>query len=195
MKGVISEFLGIPVHYYALVNLDGFAALINAIGGVDIYVPNRIVDNEYPTLDGGLTRLVIEPGLQHMNGEEALAYARTRHQDSDYFRMGRQRCVVEAAMEQMRPVDLITGYPRIAGVIKDTVTTDIPLIDIEEIVSVRFIPPVYHLKFRDDGKPGRIANLELVHQHVQLVTDDPERARIELALDDTESCPEPAAEE
>ncbi len=203
VKSVVSEFLGIPIHYYALVNLDGFTDIIDAIGGVDIYVPTRIVDDEYPTLDGGFTRLVIEPGMQHMDGEQALSYARTRHQDTDYARMGRQRCVIEAAMEQMTPTDLITSFPTIADVIKRTVTTDIPLdllpdlvalypeIDLEEIVSIRFIPPTYHLRYRDDGKRGAIANIDLVHEHVQLVLEDPERAVIELGLEESESCPEP----
>ncbi len=206
VKAIASEFLGIPIHYYALVNLDGFADLIDAIGGVDLYVPARIVDNEYPTLDGGFTRLVIEPGVQHMDGELALSYARTRHQDSDYQRMGRQRCVMEAAMEQMSPVDLLRSFDTIAGVIKETVTTDIPLdllpelvtlypkMDLDEVVSIRFIPPTYHLKYRSDGQRGAIANIELVHEHVQLVINDPERAVIELGLDDNESCPEPTAE-
>ena len=201
VKGMISEFLGIPIHYYALVNLDGFVDIIDSIGGVDIYVPERIVDNEYPLLDGTLTELVIEPGQQHMSGDEALAYARTRHADSDYFRMNRQKCVLEAAMEQTDPTSLILNFGKFADVIKKTTTTDIPVdllpklvellpvVDIENIVSVRFIPPEYHLKYRDDGKLGAIANIDLVHEHVQLVITDPERAKIELNLQDSEECP------
>ncbi len=201
VKGVISEFLGIPIHYYALVNLDGFGDIIDAIGGVDMYVPEKIVDDEYPLLDGTVTRLVIEAGEQHMNGEQALAYARTRHADSDYYRMSRQRCVLEAAMEQTDPTSLILNFGKFADVIKNTTTTDIPLdllpelvellpsVDIDEVVSVRFIPPEYHLKYRDDGKPGRIANIDLVHEHVQLVIDDPELAKIQLDLQDSEECP------
>jgi anionic cell wall polymer biosynthesis LytR-Cps2A-Psr (LCP) family protein len=198
---VISEFLGIPIHYYALVNLDGFVDIIDAIGGVDMYVPQKIVDDEYPLLDGTVTQLVIEAGEQHMNGEEALAYARTRHADSDYYRMSRQRCVLEAAMEQTDPTSLILNFGKFADVIKNTTTTDIPVdllpklvellpaVDIDEVVSVRFIPPEYHLKYRDDGKPGRIANLDLVHDHVQLVIDDPELAKIQLDLQESEECP------
>jgi LCP family protein required for cell wall assembly len=201
VKGMISEFLGIPIHYYALVNLDGFVDIIDSIGGVDIYVPERIVDNEYPLLDGTLTELVIEPGQQHMSGDEALAYARTRHADSDYFRMNRQKCVLEAAMEQTDPTSLILNFGKFADVIKKTTTTDIPVdllpklvellpvVDIENIVSVRFIPPEYHLKYRDDGKLGAVANIDLVHEHVQLVISDPERAKIELNLQDSEECP------
>ena len=201
VKGMTSEFLGIPIHYYALVNLDGFVDIIDSIGGVDIYVPERIVDDEYPLLDGTLTELVIEAGQQHMDGEEALAYSRTRHADSDYFRMNRQKCVLEAAMEQTDPTSLILNFGKFANVIKNTTTTDIPVdllpklvellpeVDIDNIVSVRFIPPEYHLKYRDDGKLGAIANIDLVHEHVQLVIDDPERAKIELNLQESEECP------
>ncbi len=204
VKGVVSEFLGIPINYYALVNLDGFVELIDALGGVDIYVPERIVDNAYPNLDGTIGELVIEPGEHKMDGEQALAYARTRHQDSDYFRMNRQRCVLEAVLEQTEPTDLLLNFGKLADVVKNTVRTDIPIdalpqlvellpkIDRDNIVSVRFIPPEYHLKFRDDGKPGRIANIDLVHEHVQLVLEDPDRAVTELGLDNLNNvCPKP----
>jgi len=205
VKGVISEFLGIPIHYYAMVNLDGFVDVVDALGGVEVYVPTRVVDEEYPSEDGqGTERIVIEPGLNQFDGHLALAYARTRHQDSDYFRMSRQRCVIEAMVDQADPVSLLTNFAGLAGVIKDSMTTDIPLdalpqlvelkpvLDLENIVSVRFIPPEYHLKFRDDGKPGRIANTELVHEHVQLVINDPERAIVELGLENLEEvCGEP----
>jgi LCP family protein required for cell wall assembly len=202
VKGVISEFLGIPIHYYAMVNLDGFVELIDAFGGVDLYVPQRIVDDEYPTLDGGFKQLVIEEGEQHMSGEESLEYARTRHADSDYYRMSRQRCVLEALLEQTDPANLLLNFGKIADVVKETTETDIPVdvlpqlvellpkADLENVVSVRFIPPTYHLKYRDDGKLGAIANIELVHEHVQLVIDDPERAVIELQLTESEECPQ-----
>ena len=62
-------------------------------------------------------------------------------------------------------------------------------VEIEEVVSVRFIPPEYHLKYRDDGQPGRIANIDLVHEHVQLVIDDPESAKVQLNLQESEDCP------
>ncbi|RPI20990.1 MAG: LytR family transcriptional regulator, partial [Actinobacteria bacterium] len=103
VKGVNSAFLGIPIHYYALVNLDGFVDIIDSIGGVDIYVPELVVDEEYPHEDGSVERIEIQPGTQHLDGHLALAYARTRHQDSDYFRMNRQRCVLEAVLDQAEP--------------------------------------------------------------------------------------------
>jgi LCP family protein required for cell wall assembly len=206
VKGVISEFLGIPIHYYAMVNLDGFVDVVDSLGGVDIYVPEQVIDEDYPHEDGTVERIEIDAGLQHLNGHLALAYARTRHQDSDYFRMNRQRCVIEAVMEQTEPTDLILNFGSLADVIKRSVTTDIPLdalpdlvellpdIDRDAIVSIRFIPPDYHLKYRDDGKPGRIANTDLVQEHVQLVIEDPERAVVELGLENLDDvCAEPSA--
>lgn len=204
VKGVISEFLGIPIHYYAMVNLDGFVEIVDALGGIEIYVPTKVVDENYPHEDGTVERIEIDQGWQQMDGHIALAYARTRHQDSDYFRMNRQRCVIEAMIEQADPVSLILNFGSLADVIKRTMMTDIPIealpqliellpaLDIDNVVSVRFIPPEYHLKYRDDGKPGRIADIDLVHEHVQLVISDPERAVIELGIEQLEDvCGEP----
>ncbi|MEN8114626.1 MAG: LCP family protein [Actinomycetota bacterium] len=202
VKGMISEFLGIPIHYYALVNLDGFVDLVDAFGGVDMYVEQEIVDNEFPDYsDGTITTLVIDQGQQHMDGELALAYSRTRHQDSDYARMFRQRCILEGLLDQTDPASLLLNFGKLSQVIRDTMTTDIPIdalpqfvelmpkVDKDEITSIRFMPPTYHLKFRDDGEPGRIANIDLVHEHVQFIIDDPERAKIELGLEESEECP------
>ena len=196
VKGVISEFLGIPIHYYAMVNLDGFVDIVDALGGVEIYVPSTVIDEAYPNEDGTTTeRIQIDQGLQRLDGHLALAYARTRNQDSDYFRMNRQRCVIEAIIDEADPVSLLRNFGSLADVVKDTTQTDIPLnalpqlvqllpsMDLENVVSVRFIPPEYHLKFRDDGKPGRVPNIDLVHEHVDLVIADPQRAVQELGLE------------
>jgi LCP family protein required for cell wall assembly len=206
VKGVISEFLGIPIHHYAMVNLVGFVDVVDALGGVEVYVPSPVFDAEYPSEDGQGTEVIdIKTGLNDFDGHLALAYARSRHQDSDYFRMNRQRCVIEAMVEQADPSAILDNFQTLANVIKDTVQTDIPLellptlidlkpvIDLENLVSIRFIPPDYHLKFRDDGKPGRVPNIELIHEHVDLVITDPARAVQELGLERLEDvCGAPA---
>jgi LCP family protein required for cell wall assembly len=204
VKGVVGEFLGLDIDYYAMVNLDGFVDIVDALGGVNIYVPSDVVDEEYPHEDGTVERIQIDQGWQELDGHLALAYARTRHQDSDYFRMNRQRCVIEAMMEEADATSLILNFGKLADVMKNTMQTDIPIdalpqliellpaVDLDEVVSIRFIPPEYHLKYRDDGKPGRIANIDLVHEHVQLIITDPDRAIEELGLEQLEDvCGEP----
>lgn len=206
IKGVIGEFLGLEIDYYAMVNLDGFVDIVDALGGVNIYVPSTVIDEEYPHEDGTVERIQIDQGWQELDGHLALAYARTRHADSDYFRMNRQRCVIEAMIEEADPTALVLNFGKLADVMKNTMQTDIPVdalpqliellpgVDLDEVVSIRFIPPEYHLKYRDDGKPGRIANIDLVQKHVQFVIDDPERAVIELGLEQLEDvCGEPDA--
>jgi len=208
VKGVISEFLGIPIHYYAMVNLDGFVDVVDALGGIELYVPTRVVDSEYKDENGVRGEIVFEQGLQEMDGHLALAYSRTRRQDSDYFRMNRQRCVIDAVLEQTDPLSLLANFGSIADAVKRSMQTDIPIsalpqlvellpkVDRENIVSVRFIPPDYHLKYRDDGGAGRIANIDLVHEHVDLVIVDPEAAVVQLGLNQLDSvCGEPAPEQ
>ncbi len=206
VKGVIGEFLGLDIDYYAMVNLDGFVDIVDALGGVNIYVPSTVIDEDYPHEDGTVERIQIDQGWQELDGHLALAYARTRHADSDYFRMNRQRCVIEAMIEEADPAALVLNFGKLADVMKNTMQTDIPVdalpqliellpgVDLDEVVSIRFIPPEYHLKYRDDGKAGRIANIDLVHEHVQFVIDDPQRAAEELGLEQLEDvCGEPDA--
>jgi LCP family protein required for cell wall assembly len=195
IKAGIGELLGIPIHYYALVTLDGFVGIVDALGGVDIDVPFRIVDETYPHEDGVTIEYVdILPGPQHLDGHLALAYVRARRHADDYARMGRQRCVLDAVLEQSDPAELLLAYPRIAGVLEETLQTDIPLsripdlidllpvVDLDSIVSVRFIPPTYLAEVTDEGR--QLPNVDLIHHDVQLVLDStPEEAIAALGIE------------
>jgi anionic cell wall polymer biosynthesis LytR-Cps2A-Psr (LCP) family protein len=101
---------------YVMIGFDGFKDVVDAVGGIDITVPERIEDEAYPTEDYGTRLLIIEAGRQHMDGEMALSYARTRHQDSDDHRRERQMLVIEALLTKgqklgslTRVADLITA--------------------------------------------------------------------------------------
>ena len=90
------------------VNFDGFRQVVNSMGGVDVCVPTRLVDNAYPTDDYGIKRIDIPAGLQHFDGETALEYARSRHQDSDLGRDRRQQQVILALRQQaVQPATLL----------------------------------------------------------------------------------------
>ena len=96
----IGTMVGLEIHHYALVNLAGFVEIIDAIGGVEITVPRRLFDERYTGPDGITRTIDIAAGDYHMDGEEALAYARSRRSSNDYNRMGRQRCVLQAVAAQ-----------------------------------------------------------------------------------------------
>ena len=194
IKGGFGEILGIPIHHYAMVTLEGFVGVVDAIGGVTLEVPFEIVDEIYPHEDGvTIESLRIPPGEQHLDGHLALAYARARRHADDYARMGRQRCLVDAILEEADPVALALGYPQLAGVLGDSLETDIslsripdlidllPSIDLENMISIRFIPPEYRAGF--DASGLNIPKTDLIREHVQIVVNStPEEAREALGI-------------
>lgn len=104
MRQTIEVNFDVQIDEYVLVNFDGFTSVVDALGGIEIEVPETIVDPEYPTEDYGTTTLRFEAGPQTMNGEQALAYARTRSQDSDDQRRERQILVILAMFDKGKDI-------------------------------------------------------------------------------------------
>lgn len=126
VKQAVEGTLGLAVDYYFLVNLKGFQELVDAMGGVTVNINT-------PVAVGGDTDAGIppdrwlEPGPdQHLGGFEALWFARGRYGSDDYQRMDRQRCMVQAIVDQARPANLLRRFTAIASATKDMVFTDIP---------------------------------------------------------------------
>ncbi|MCE9621358.1 MAG: LCP family protein [Actinomycetia bacterium] len=126
VKQGIAQFLGIPIHYYVLVDMLGFVRVVDALGGVDIYLPERIHTARSPTTQLHPVPKYFEAGQHHFDGTEALSYSRTRYSDSDYGRMGRQRCMLGAIAAAATPTALATGLTDLVSAFGDAVRTDIP---------------------------------------------------------------------
>lgn len=120
----VQDNFGVPIHYYAQVNFHGFEQIVDTLGGVTIDVPRPLVDNDFPFMDYGATRVYISAGLQHMDGHTALEYARSRHQDSDIGRNSRQQQVL-LALKQKANLDLLSHATDLAVQLSDTVHTDL----------------------------------------------------------------------
>ncbi|WP_041330128.1 LCP family protein [Roseiflexus castenholzii] len=126
----VERFLDLPIHYTAQINFDGFARVIDALGGVTIDVPRRIVDDAYPTPDFGTVRIAFEPGPQRMDGARALIYARTRHADSDFGRAERQQQVIRAIIDELRsrgPIGAALLAPALGRALDGAFATTLPL--------------------------------------------------------------------
>jgi LCP family protein required for cell wall assembly len=118
LKLSVGEALGLHIDYYVLVNIDGAIDLVDAIGGITVNV------NKQLPLDGGY---YLEPGPdQHLNGWDAIQYARTRKADDDYHRMARQRCVINAVIKQSDFATLLTRYEAVAAAGSNLIRTDVP---------------------------------------------------------------------
>ncbi len=114
METVVHNFR-VPVQHYVRVDFDGFRAVVDAVGGIDVVVEKPIVDNAYPTEDYGTMRIEIPAGPQRMDGERALQYVRTRRGASDFERAARQQQVV---MALLRRVVTPQNWPRLPAVVQ-----------------------------------------------------------------------------
>lgn len=128
MKDAVEGTLGITLQYYVLIDMQGFADLIDALGGVTIDVAHRLPITDEVDENGQPYTDVpwIEPGVQLMPGDIALAYARIRAGTTDYERMGRQRQVQEAILQQFDPANVLTKFQAVAQAGAQVVSTDIP---------------------------------------------------------------------
>lgn len=134
MEAGIKESFGVEPDRYLRLNFNGFVQLIDAVGGITVDVQRKIVDYSYPKDDSSVMTVTFEPGVQHMDGERALIYARTRHADDDYRRAERQQQVVSALMNKLiNPAH----WPAVLGVLYQSVDTDLTLWDI-----LTLAPPV-----------------------------------------------------
>jgi LCP family protein required for cell wall assembly len=128
MRDAVEGTTGLTMQYYVLIEMQGFKDLIDALGGLDIDVKERVGIGSNTNPDGSPAEAGgwIEPGKQHMDGETALWYARSRYQTTDYARMERQREVQEAILRQADPQTVLLRFQEIAKASSDLATTDIP---------------------------------------------------------------------
>lgn len=126
LKLSTGEALGLTIDYFVMINIEGFTALVEALGGITVNVNERVPMGG--NTDRGIKPFAyIEPGPdKHLNGREALWFARGRYGSSDYQRMDRQRCVIAAMIKQVNPANLITKYEAVASASQNIISTDIP---------------------------------------------------------------------
>ena len=130
-KDAAEGILGIEIPYYIFIDMNGFAAMIDALGGVDINVTERLPkggppENWHGTDVNEWAIGWIEPGQQHMNGDTAQWYARSRYTTSDWDRMERQRELQVAILDQFTPQNILTRFNEIASAGTVLVDTDLP---------------------------------------------------------------------
>jgi LCP family protein required for cell wall assembly len=124
METIEANF-GVHIDHYAEVDFTGFEKVIDTVGGVTIDNPYPIKDDEYPAAGNDYMRIYFPAGWQHLNGERALQYARTRHDDGDAMRSIRQEQVLMALLNQAQKSNLISNAAQLIGEFGDTVRMDL----------------------------------------------------------------------
>jgi LCP family protein required for cell wall assembly len=123
-KEAAEGITGLEIQYYALIDMQGFANLIDALGGVEITVKERLPiggDEQLRNVDAW-----IEPGTRVLDGYHAEWYARSRHSTSDFDRMQRQRELQAAILQQFTPANVLSKFQAIAQAGTQVVKTDVP---------------------------------------------------------------------
>ncbi len=129
--------LGVPVHFYAEVDFQGFEKIVDTLGGIDIYIPETIDDPTYPDNNYGYEPFYIEAGQHTLNGHEALRYARTRHTPgSDFSRAKRQQEVLFAIRDKALQLGMVPKIPELWNTMAGTFQTDLQLVDILELAQL-----------------------------------------------------------
>ena len=123
MAQTVSDQLGIPVDYTVLVNLKGFQALVDTIGGVDFYIP---VDMHYEDPYQNLS-IHFSKGMRHLSGEEALKVVRCRsaYASQDIGRMQTQQDFLKAVAKQLMTPEIALKLPDLCGIFINYVETDL----------------------------------------------------------------------
>lgn len=127
-KKTVWYTFGVPVHFYVRINFAGFEKLVDAIGGLTIDVETPLHDESYPDEDYGTMVVDIPAGVQQMDGQTALQYARSRHGRTDFDRMSRQQQVILAARDKVLSLNIpLMRIPQLIELAGNSVQTDLKL--------------------------------------------------------------------
>ena len=135
-RDTIEKDYGITIDRYAWVGLDGFSKVIDTLGGVDIDIEHPIVDDSYPNDVGkssnavntfAYKRIYLATGPQHLNGQEALEYVRSRHSDliGDIGRTQRQQQVLEALKLKLNATTIVENFSQLLNDLSGNIYTDL----------------------------------------------------------------------
>ena len=175
LKQTILYNFGIPIHYYARVDFEGFETAVDAIGGVDLAVSCRLQDWRLisPELDpqdeDNWAQFALEPGVHHLDGDTALWFARSRLSTNDFDRGRRQQQLLRALLNQGVDLGLLSEFPALWNAYKDNVETDM---DIGRMLQLATLAPA----IRQNG----VQNLYLVRGIMPWET--PSGAQVQLPV-------------
>jgi LCP family protein required for cell wall assembly len=127
----VERYLGIRINHVMVVNFKGFPKLVNAVGGLDYYVPETI-SSEFGT-DGHRYTVEFAKGMHHFDGREALEYVRIRYADDDFHRAARQQAIVQALTKKLVSPANLPRLPEIGTEFMRGVATDMSTFELVQL--------------------------------------------------------------
>ncbi len=127
----VEKLLDVPIDYYVRMNFNAFIDVVDALGGIEAEVPYKLREKD----EFDRNAINLEPGLQHLNGSQALALARTRKQDNDIERGKRQQEILTAIINKVSSVGSITKYDDVIRALGDNMRTNMTFIEMKSFLS------------------------------------------------------------
>ncbi len=177
LKDTILYNFGVPIHYYAQVDFEGFKEAVDAIGGTDVAVSCQLRDWRLkspeldPTVEDNWEMFTLKPGIHNMDGDMALWYARSRRSTSDFDRGRRQQQVLRAMLNTGVDVNLLPQIPELWNAYQDTIITDL---DFGRILQLAALAP--------DVRENGVQHLYIVGEQLQPYTVPGSGANVQLPV-------------
>jgi len=181
LQRTIEQNFGIPLDYYIMVDFDGFTQVVDTLDGIDVNVPRELHDTQYPDPRPGdpyaYTTIHFDAGWQHMDGQKALRYSRSRMSTSDFDRAKRQQQVLLAIREKavgLGILNLMPKLPSLFATMGNMFKTDMtlnemkdlallaPKIDLENVQSAVIEKPLVYGYRTESGAAVQLPKWDLI---------------------------------
>ena len=148
----IEENLGIPIDHWVRVGYEGFARVVDELGGVEMVVPCRVNLRYKPPTSDTEQEMILEPGVHHLDGPTALRYVRTRRGDSDFERAQRQQQFIRAVWDQFKSPDIVFKIPGLWSALRGSFQTDLKLGDVRALAPIALELEPHRVRSRYIGR-------------------------------------------
>jgi len=127
----VEHLFDMQIDYYVKINFYAFIDIVDALGGIEVEVPYDIVEKNSEDKNS----IMLKKGIQHLNGEEALALARTRKKDNDIERGKRQQEILKAIVKRAASAGSITKYDNVIEAVGENMKTNLTFNEMLSLVS------------------------------------------------------------
>ncbi|MGD6885568.1 LCP family protein [Staphylococcus shinii] len=174
----VEATLNVPVDYYVRINMEAFVDAVNELGGIEYDVPYDI--NEPNTDDSG--KIKVKKGHQNLNGDEALAVARTRHQDSDLKRGQRQMDLIKKLFAKAQKADSISKLDDVVEIVGENAKHNLSYKEIK-VLATSYLKDDIEIKSTQlEGKDDYLNGIYYYNPDIKNIQDTSNLLRDDLEL-------------
>ena len=144
----VENLLHTPINFYVLINFKAFEQTVDAFGGIDLYVP---FDMDEQNANGEENTVKLTKGWHTLNGEQALAFSRSRYYDSDIERGQRQLQAIHALIDKAKSLNALSKINDVINIAGDNVEHNLTTTQISSAIKMFINDDIEIVSHRIDG--------------------------------------------